>query len=172
MEFFSAIKLHTCTFPLTVLCGFPEKITKCVEQIAGNANIMQRHWHLTKYTTTYYNLPTIIQEYCPIFGLEITKAGTPELYTLLQDVGAICDSISDRAKQEYKRTRPFVYYNQQTLVPEQEESHINNGSYPSGHTVLDMDNVLVDFKNGLDRVPEDIKAKYADDGTQVSYYQD
>ena len=34
------------------------------------------------------------------------------------------------------RTRPFVYYNQQTLVPEQEESHINNGSYPSGHTVL------------------------------------
>lgn len=104
MEFFSAIKLHTCTFPLTVLCGFPEK-------------------------------------------------------------GATCDSISDRAKQEYKRTRPFVYYNQQTLVPEQEESHINNGSYPSGHTVLDMDNVLVDFKSGLDRVPEDIKAKYADDGT-------
>ena len=54
----------------------------------------------------------------------------------MQDVGATCDSISDRAKQEYKRTRPFVYYNQQTLVPEQEESHINNGSYPSGHTVL------------------------------------
>ncbi len=66
----------------------------------------------------------------------VTKAGTPELYTLLQDVGATCDNISDRAKQEYKRTRPFVYYNQQTLVPEQEESHINNGSYPSGHTVL------------------------------------
>lgn len=83
-----------------------------------------------------YGMQTIIQEYCPILGLEITKAGTPELYTLLQDVGATCDSISDRAKQEYKRTRPFVYYNQQTLVPEQEESHINNGSYPSGHTVL------------------------------------
>ena len=83
-----------------------------------------------------YGMQTIIQEFCPILGLEITKTGTPELYTLLQDVGATCDSISDRAKQEYKRTRPFVYYNQQTLVPEQEESHINNGSYPSGHTVL------------------------------------
>ena len=83
-----------------------------------------------------YGMQTIIQEFCPILGLEITKEGTPELYTLLQDVGATCDSISDRAKQEYKRTRPFVYYNQQTLVPEQEESHINNGSYPSGHTVL------------------------------------
>ena len=83
-----------------------------------------------------YGMQTIIQEFCPILGLEITKDGTPELYTLLQDVGATCDSISDRAKQEFKRTRPFVYYNQQTLVPEQEESHINNGSYPSGHTVL------------------------------------
>ena len=83
-----------------------------------------------------YGMQTIIQEFCPILGLEITKEGTPELYTLMQDVGATCDSISDRAKQEFKRTRPFVYYNQQTLVPEQEESHINNGSYPSGHTVL------------------------------------
>ena len=83
-----------------------------------------------------YGMQTIIQEFCPILGLEITKEGTPELYTLLQDVGATCDSISERAKKKYSRTRPFVYYNQQTLVPEQEESHIHNGSYPSGHTVL------------------------------------
>ena len=83
-----------------------------------------------------YGMQTIIDEFCPILGLMITKEGTPELYTLLQDVGATCDSISNRAKEKYMRTRPFVYYNQQTLVPEQEESHINNGSYPSGHTVL------------------------------------
>ncbi len=83
-----------------------------------------------------YGMQTIIQEYCPILGLEITKTGTPELYTLVQDVGATCDSISDRAKQEYMRTRPFAYYDQPTLVPEQEESHRTNGSYPSGHTVL------------------------------------
>ena len=83
-----------------------------------------------------YGMQTIIQEFCPILGLEITKDDTPELYTLLQDVGATCDSISNRAKEKYMRTRPFVYYNQQTLVPEQAESHINNGSYTSGHTVL------------------------------------
>ena len=83
-----------------------------------------------------YGMQTIIQEFCPILGLEITKDDTPELYTLLQDVGATCDSISNRAKEEYMRTRPFVYYNQPTLVPEQEEEHITNGSYPSGHTVL------------------------------------
>ncbi len=83
-----------------------------------------------------YGMQTIIQEFCPILGLMITKEDTPELYTLLQDVGATCDSISDRAKKKYSRTRPFVYYNQPTLVPEQEEEHITNGSYPSGHTVL------------------------------------
>ena len=83
-----------------------------------------------------YGMQTIIDEFCPILGLMITKEDTPELYTLMQDVGATCDSISNRAKEKYMRTRPFVYYNQQTLVPEQEESHINNGSYPSGHTVL------------------------------------
>ena len=47
-----------------------------------------------------YGMQTIIQEFCPILGLEITKEGTPELYTLLQDVGATCDSISNRAKEK------------------------------------------------------------------------
>ena len=51
-------------------------------------------------------------------------------------MGATCDSISDRAKQKYMRWRPFMYYNEPTLVPEQEEKHRTNGSYPSGHTVL------------------------------------
>lgn len=31
---------------------------------------------------------------------------------------------------------------------------------------FDMDNVLVDFKSGLNRVPEHVKAKYLDDGTE------
>ena len=83
-----------------------------------------------------YGMHTIIQEFCPILGLNITKEDTPALYTLLQNVGASCDSISDRAKQKYRRWRPFMYYNEPTLVPEQEEEHRTNGSYPSGHTVL------------------------------------
>lgn len=83
-----------------------------------------------------YGMNTIIAEYGPIFGLEITKEDTPEIYTLMQDVGASCDSISDRAKQKYMRWRPFMYYNEPTLVPEQEEEHRTNGSYPSGHTIL------------------------------------
>ena len=30
---------------------------------------------------------------------------------------------------------------------------------------FDMDNVLVNFKSGLEKVPDEIKAQYADDGT-------
>ena len=37
---------------------------------------------------------------------------------------------------------------------------------------VDMDNVLVDFQSGLDRVPEEIKAKYADDDTGKPHYDD
>ena len=37
---------------------------------------------------------------------------------------------------------------------------------------FDMDNVLVDFKSGLDRVSPEIKAEYEDDGTGKPHYDD
>ena len=37
---------------------------------------------------------------------------------------------------------------------------------------FDMDNVLVDFKSGLDKVDPEIKAKYDDDGTGKPHYDD
>ena len=37
---------------------------------------------------------------------------------------------------------------------------------------IDMDNVLVDFQSGLDRMPEDVKSEYADDGTGKPHYDD
>lgn len=83
-----------------------------------------------------YGMNTIIEEFQGIFGLEITKEDTPEIYTIIQDVASNCDSIVNPAKQKYMRWRPFMYYDESTLVPEQEEEHRTNGSYPSGHTNL------------------------------------
>lgn len=83
-----------------------------------------------------YGMNTIIQEFQGIFGLDITKEDTPEIYTIIQDVASNCDSIVSPAKQKYMRWRPFMYYDEPTIVPEQEESHRTNGSYPSGHTCL------------------------------------
>jgi acid phosphatase (class A) len=81
-------------------------------------------------------MQTVIDEMGPLFGLEITKEGTPEIYSILQDVCASCDSIYHDAKATFNRQRPYAYYNEGTLIPEKEEKHRNEGSYPSGHTVF------------------------------------
>ena len=48
-----------------------------------------------------------------------------------------------------------------------------NTKINSGKIVyVDMDNVLVNFQSGLDRVPEAIKREYADDGTGKTHYDD
>ena len=83
-----------------------------------------------------YSMQTVIDEMGPLFGLEITKEGTPEIYTILQDVCASCDSIYSGAKANFNRQRPYAYYDEGTLVPEKEEKHRFEGSYPSGHTVF------------------------------------
>ena len=41
-----------------------------------------------------------------------------------------------------------------------------------GVVYVDMDNVLVDFQSGLNRVPKAIKDKYADDGKGKTHYDD
>ena len=83
-----------------------------------------------------YSMQTAIDAYSPLFGLEITKEGTPEIYSILQDVCDSCDSIYSGAKAKFNRQRPYAYYVEGTLIPEKEEKHRNEGSYPSGHTVF------------------------------------
>jgi len=83
-----------------------------------------------------YSMQTVIDEMGPLFGLEITKEGTPEIYSILQDVCASCDSIYSGAKATFNRQRPYAYYDEGTLIPEKEEKHRYEGSYPSGHTVF------------------------------------
>ena len=90
-----------------------------------------------------YSMQTIIDEFGGIFGLEITKEDTPEIYTILQDVCASCDSIYHDAKDYFGRQRPYAYYNEGTIVPEKEEKHRNEGSYPSGHTVQGWTSALL-----------------------------
>ena len=64
-----------------------------------------------------YGMQTMIDIYGPMFGLDITKEDTPEIYKLLQDVSCTCDSVTVRAKKHHMRLRPYVYYNEGTLVP-------------------------------------------------------
>ena len=45
------------------------------------------------------------------------------------------DVVGKLPKDFYKRTRPYVYYGEPTIYPQDEEELRNNGSYPSGHTI-------------------------------------
>ena len=90
-----------------------------------------------------YGLQTIIEEFSEPFGMNISEEETPEIYKLLREATATCDSICTLPKQHYMRKRPFARFNESTLVPEQEESHLTNGSYPSGHTILGWSSALL-----------------------------
>ena len=69
------------------------------------------------------------------FGYDITEAGTPELFKLVKKVVADSGDLSTReAKNHYMRPRPYMLFEEPTLVPADEEILRHNGSYPSGHT--------------------------------------
>ena len=82
-----------------------------------------------------WRIEYICQIFSQPFGIELSKAKTPAVYELLY-VGLITnDGVGRLPKDYYRRTRPFVYYGESSLVPEDEEELRNNGSYPSGHTI-------------------------------------
>jgi acid phosphatase (class A) len=83
-----------------------------------------------------YGLDCIIREFSEPFGITISKEQTPEIYTVLRDGTATCDSICTLPKRHYMRKRPFMRFNESTLYPADEPSLRKNGSFPSGHTIL------------------------------------
>lgn len=69
------------------------------------------------------------------FGYEISREKTPAIYKVLRKSLITARRASLKPKRSFKRTRPFVRYNEPTPVPETEERLRNNGSYPSGHSL-------------------------------------
>ena len=83
-----------------------------------------------------YGAKTIVNEFSPIFGLQISPEETPEIYRVLEEGLATCDSICTLPKSYWKRKRPFMAFNEPTLTPKEEKFLRSNGSYPSGHAIL------------------------------------
>ena len=90
-----------------------------------------------------YGLDCIIREFSEPFGLQISKEETPEIYKVLRDGTATCDSICKFPKKYYMRRRPFMRMHEPTLYPKDEPSLRKNGSYPSGHTILGWSSALL-----------------------------
>jgi acid phosphatase (class A) len=90
-----------------------------------------------------YGLDCIIREFSEPFGMQISKEETPEIYKVLRDATATCDSICTLPKKYYMRRRPFMRMHESTLYPQDEPALRKNGSYPSGHTILGWSSALL-----------------------------
>lgn len=92
------------------------------------------------------------------FGIKISKENTPEIYTLITKMQEDAGDLATReAKNHYMRMRPFMFYNEQSLTPNDEKSLSANGSYPSGHTCIGWSTALVLAEINVDRQNEILK---------------
>jgi len=66
----------------------------------------------------------------------ITEKDTPHLYLLLRRTLADAGLSTYAAKNHYHRSRPFAVNKEPTCTPNEEQSLMKDGSYPSGHTAI------------------------------------
>lgn len=107
-----------------------------------------------------YGLATILEEFEEAFGMKISEEDTPEIYKVLLEGTATCDSICTIPKKYYSRMRPFARFNEHTLAPEYEEELNPHKSFPSGHTLLGWSSALLMMEINPDRANEILARGY------------
>lgn len=90
-----------------------------------------------------WSFTTICTEFSVPFGTEITEKGTPAIYNFLKASIDAADQARILPKAHYMRIRPYAFYNEPTIYPDDEEELRTNGSYPSGHTIRGWTAALV-----------------------------
>jgi acid phosphatase (class A) len=82
-----------------------------------------------------YQVADMAQQFSAAFGTEISEQKTPAIYNVLNRGVMTIRMSASKPKATYMRRRPFVYFNEPTLVPDEDDELRDTGSYPSGHTV-------------------------------------
>ena len=82
-----------------------------------------------------WNLDSTIVILGEHFGMKISAEQTPEIYEVLQRGVTTIEDIRYRPKAYYFRTRPFAYFQEPSIFPQDDEWLAKEGSYPSGHTI-------------------------------------
>ena len=82
-----------------------------------------------------YEIADMVPLFSEAFGFEISEEKTPAIYKVVYRGVETIRLSATEPKATYMRTRPYVYFNEPTLVPQDEEELRTNGSYPSGHTI-------------------------------------
>jgi len=80
--------------------------------------------------------PQVANTFSCALGVPISQQTSPALYLLLQRTLVDAGLATYAAKDHYKRTRPFVFFKENTCAPADEASLRTDGSYPSGHTAI------------------------------------
>ncbi|MBR1549688.1 MAG: phosphatase PAP2 family protein [Bacteroidales bacterium] len=83
-----------------------------------------------------WSIDNICKIYSGVLGITISPENTPTIYRMLTLGLLTTDQAGKLPKNHYMRTRPYVFYDQPTIAPGDEEVLRHNGSYPSGHTIL------------------------------------
>jgi acid phosphatase (class A) len=80
--------------------------------------------------------PQAAETFSCAINAPITEKDTPHLYIMMRRTLTDAGLSTYTAKNQYKRTRPFVVYKDTTCFPDEEKRLINDGSYPSGHASI------------------------------------
>ena len=80
--------------------------------------------------------PKAAETFSCALDASVTEEDPPHLYLLMRRTSFDASLSTRAAKGHYQRIRPFVANKGPMCTPDQEESLMESGSYPSGHTTL------------------------------------
>jgi acid phosphatase (class A) len=79
--------------------------------------------------------PKATEVYSCALAIPISAQATPHLNMLLRRVRADASRAVDKAKDNYKRKRPYAQFGESSCTPK-EDARMRPDSYPSGHTSI------------------------------------
>lgn len=116
--------------PGSILFNVDEQIYVSTRPLVNQARgeLAQRDAHL--------RFPEATEAFHCAMGFAVDGTTMPHLQTLMRRVLSDTALATFKAKDHYKRIRPFIYNKQSSCTPKEDASLAKNGSYPSGHAAL------------------------------------
>lgn len=91
------------------------------ESALGTQAVKDMSWELETYLSTFSD----------IIGIEISEKNTPSIYDLLKYGYVYAKSSVETSQSTNFFLRPYVYYEEASLIPESDEQYQETSSYPS-----------------------------------------
>ncbi len=109
-----------------------------LDEEAGKKNLLLQgtlRWRLATLDADL-SFPAAAKSFSCALNAPVTEKDTPKLYRLMRRVLIDAGASTAKAKNKYRRTRPYLVNKEPTCAPDQEKSLKDSGSYPSGHTAI------------------------------------